>query len=131
MKETLRAGLTPILAVGETLDQRLAGEVQSTLETQLREGLRGIEALKIPEAMIAYEPVCAIGTGQSATPYVANDAHGMIRGFLENQYGETIARRVLIQYGGSVGAGNSAGLMSQPNIDGALVGRASTQAKSF
>ena len=123
--------LRPIVCVGETLDQRDKGDVEKILSTQLRGSLAGLRPKQLQESVIAYEPVWAIGTGRNATPQQAQEAHAFIRRILGEMSDETTAERVRIQYGGSVKPDNARTLMSQPDIDGALVGGASLDARSF
>ena len=127
----LKHGLEPILCVGETLDEREAGRLEAVVGTQVREGLKGVDAAAIAKVVIAYEPVWAIGTGKTATPKDADTVHAYIRGLIAAQYGAPAAKALCIQYGGSVKPENSAELMAMPNIDGALVGGASLKAESF
>jgi triosephosphate isomerase (TIM) len=125
------ASLEPIVCVGETLAEREAGQMEKVLETQVRGSLTGLVKNQMAETIIAYEPVWAIGTGKTATTDEAQEAHGFIRGLLVKLYDEATARRVRIQYGGSVKPSNARELMSQPDVDGALVGGASLEAQSF
>ena len=125
------ASLKPIVCVGETLAEREANQTEKVLEKQIRSSLTGISKDQIVETIIAYEPVWAIGTGKTATTAQAQEAHAFIRGLLTNLYDETAARRVRIQYGGSVKPANARELMSQPDVDGALVGGASLEPRSF
>ncbi len=125
------AAIKPIVCVGETLAEREAGLTEKVLETQVRGSLAGLSAEQMAETIIAYEPVWAIGTGRTATAEQAQAAQAFIRGLLAERYGETVARRVCIQYGGSVKPSNARELMSQPDVDGALVGGASLEARSF
>jgi triosephosphate isomerase len=125
------ASLKPIVCVGETLAEREANRTEQVLETQIRGSLAGITKDQIVETVIAYEPVWAIGTGKTATTAQAQEAHAFIRRLLTTIYDETASRRVRIQYGGSVKPANSRELMSQPDVDGALVGGASLEARSF
>src|SRR5213594_2734854 len=125
------ASLKPIVCVGETLAQREAGETEKVLETQVRGSLAGLTKEQVAEGVIAYEPVWAIGTGKTATTAQAQEAHAFLRGLIGKLFDETVARRVRIQYGGSVKASNARELMSQPDVDGALVGGASLEARSF
>jgi triosephosphate isomerase len=125
------AALKPIVCVGETLDDREAGRMETILETQVRGSLNGLSKDQMVESIIAYEPVWAIGTGKTATSAQAQDAQAFIRGLLVKLFDETVARRVRIQYGGSVKPSNARELMSQPDVDGALVGGASLDAQSF
>jgi triosephosphate isomerase len=125
------ASLRPIVCVGETLAERDAGQTQKVLETQVRGSLNGLSKDQMLETVVAYEPVWAIGTGKTATTAQAQEAHAFIRGLLAAMFDETVARRVRIQYGGSVKASNARELMSQPDVDGALVGGASLESRSF
>jgi triosephosphate isomerase len=123
--------LRPILCIGETLAQREKGEVEKVLSTQLRGSLAQVDAKELQETVIAYEPVWAIGTGKTATSDQAQEAHAFIRQTLREMSDETTAERVRIQYGGSVKPDNARDLLSQPDIDGALVGGASLDPRSF
>jgi len=123
-----RNDLTPIVCVGETDEEREAGRTQDVIGTQLRDGLAGHDISKM---VIAYEPVWAIGTGKAATPEDANDTIGFVRSTIAGISDQKTADGVRIQYGGSVSAGNIAQLMAQSEIDGALVGGASLDPKSF
>lgn len=125
------ASLQPIICVGETLTEREAGQMEQVLETQVRGSLTGLSKAQMVATIIAYEPVWAIGTGKTATTVQAQEAHAFIRGLLVKRYDEATARRVRIQYGGSVKPSNARELMSQPDVDGALVGGASLEAQSF
>ena len=125
------ASLKPIVCVGETLAEREGGLMEKVLETQVRGSLAGLTADQMLETVIAYEPVWAIGTGKTATTQQAQDAHAFIRGLLAKIYDEATARKVRIQYGGSVKPANAKELMSQPDVDGALVGGAALEARSF
>jgi triosephosphate isomerase (TIM) len=125
------ASLKPIVCVGETLAEREGGQMEKVLETQVRGSLAGLTKDQMEETIIAYEPVWAIGTGKTATTQQAQDAQAYIRGLLVKIFDETVARRVRIQYGGSVKPSNARELMSQPDVDGALVGGASLEARSF
>jgi triosephosphate isomerase len=125
------ASLQPIICVGETLAEREAGQMEEVLETQVRGSLTGLNKAQMVETIIAYEPVWAIGTGKTATTAQAQEAHAFIRGLLVKLFDEATARRVRIQYGGSVKSSNARELMSQPDVDGALVGGASLEAQSF
>jgi triosephosphate isomerase len=128
---THAASLKPIVCVGETLAEREAGQTEKVLDTQVRGSLAGLSKDQMTETIVAYEPVWAIGTGKTATTQQAQDAHAFIRQVLAKMFDETVARRVRIQYGGSVKPGNARELMSQPDVDGALVGGASLEARSF
>jgi triosephosphate isomerase len=124
----LASKLDPIVCVGELLDERRGGQTEAVLARQIREGLSGVELS--PRVTVAYEPVWAIGTGETATPDVAQQACAFIREELRKLCGDT-ADAIRIQYGGSVNAENAAELLSQPDIDGALVGGASLKADQF
>jgi triosephosphate isomerase len=125
------AALKPIVCVGETLAEREGGLMEKVLETQVTGSLAGLTKEQMVETVIAYEPVWAIGTGKTATTQQAQDAHAFIRGLLVKIYDEPTAKKVRIQYGGSVKPANAKELMSQPDVDGALVGGASLEARSF
>jgi len=125
------ASLKPIVCVGETLAEREANQTEKVLEKQIRGSLAGITKDQIVETIIAYEPVWAIGTGKTATTAQAQEAHAFIRRLLTSLYDEAAARRVRLQYGGSVKPANARELMSQPDVDGALVGGASLEPRSF
>jgi triosephosphate isomerase len=126
-----RNGLTPILCVGETLEERDAGRVEIIISNQLSAGLKDLDEMQIGQMLIAYEPVWAIGTGRTATPEQAQDVHAFIRGQLVKRIGESTSTQVRILYGGSVKPQNAAALLAQPDIDGALVGGASLDLASF
>lgn len=125
----LNAGLTPIVCVGETLEERETGKTEAVLHRQLEEGLKGVEDLT--KLVIAYEPVWAIGTGKTATAAQANETIGYIRKTLGELFCEKCAAKVRIQYGGSMNAGNCKELMAQKEIDGGLIGGASLKAPDF
>jgi triosephosphate isomerase len=125
------ANLKPIVCIGETLAEREGNLTEKVLETQTRGSLAGLTKEQMIETVVAYEPVWAIGTGKTATTQQAQDAHKFIRGVLAAMFDVEVARKVRIQYGGSVKANNAAELMSQPDVDGALVGGASLEARSF
>src|SRR5256885_9887136 len=125
------ATLRPIVCVGETLEQRDKGNVEKILSIQLRGSLKDLSEKELQETVIAYEPVWAIGTGRNATPAQAQEAHTFIRHTLQEISDATTADRIRIQYGGSVKPENARELMSQPDIDGALVGGASLDPRSF
>lgn len=131
VRAALEATLRPIVCVGETLEQRERGSVEKILSLQLRGSLAGIKNKDLQETVIAYEPVWAIGTGRNATPQQAQEAHAFIRATLTELSDATTAGRMRIQYGGSVKVDNARAIMSQPDIDGALVGGASLDARSF
>jgi len=125
------ASLKPIVCVGETLAEHEAGRTELVVGTQLRGSLAGLSAEQMEETIIAYEPVWAIGTGRNATAEQAQDVHLFIRKQLSPLFNEAVARRVRIQYGGSVKPSNARELMSQRDVDGALVGGASLEDRSF
>lgn len=127
----LEASLRPIVCVGETLDQRESGNVETVLSQQLRGSLSGVDARELNETVVAYEPVWAIGTGRTASPEQAQEAHAFIRKTLGEISDHATAAKIRIQYGGSVKPDNARTLMSQPDIDGALVGGASLDPRSF
>jgi triosephosphate isomerase len=125
------ASLKPIVCVGETLAEREGGQMEKVLETQVRGSLAGLTKEQMAETVIAYEPVWAIGTGKTATTQQAQDAHAFIRGLLVKLFDKAVAKKVHIQYGGSVKPNNAKELMSQTDVDGALVGGASLEGRSF
>jgi len=125
------ASLKPIVCVGETLAEREGGQTEKVLETQVRGSLAGLTRDQMVETIIAYEPVWAIGTGKTATTQQAQEAHAFIRKQLAKMFDEATARKVRIQYGGSVKPANAKELMAQPDVDGALVGGASLEPRSF
>jgi triosephosphate isomerase len=131
IKKAREANLKPIFCIGETLEEREAGKLEEVLRTQVRGGLDGVAEKDLLESVLAYEPVWAIGTGVTASPEQAQEAHAFVRSLLSELYGAEVAEKVRIQYGGSVKPGNSAELMGQPDIDGALVGGASLEPQSF
>jgi triosephosphate isomerase len=127
----LAAGLTPIVCVGETLEQREAGQTQQVVRSQCIGSLAGLTEDQMLKTVLAYEPVWAIGTGKTASPAQAEEVHKDIRSLLETQFSASTAQRVIVLYGGSVKADNAQELLSEPNIDGALVGGASLKQDSF
>jgi triosephosphate isomerase (TIM) len=127
----LGAGLSPIVCIGETLEQRDGGQTFDVLDQQLQVGLDGVTAEQLNDAVLAYEPVWAIGTGRNATPAQAQEAHAHIRGRLRQWFGADAAERCRILYGGSVKPDNIQSLVAQPDVDGALVGGASLDARAF
>jgi triosephosphate isomerase len=127
----LSASLTPIVCVGERLDEHKAGKAHEVLVRQFAGGIAGLTEEQFAQIVIAYEPVWAIGTGQTATPQIAAEAHQLIRSEAEKRFGEDAAQRVRILYGGSVKPDNIRGLMNEPEIDGTLVGGASLDPESF
>jgi len=130
-KAVLKHGLTPIVCVGEVLEEREANKTFDVIQKQCEGGFAGLTADQMENIIIAYEPVWAIGTGKTATPDQAQEVHKFIRDLLTKLYDERIAQTIRIQYGGSVKPENSFELMSQPDIDGALVGGASLKVDSF
>ena len=132
LKAAFGYGLTPIVCVGETLELRQAGKTDAWVADQVRAALKDLTAEQVSSMIIAYEPIWAIGTGLAATAADAEQVCGnVVRATVASLYGQSVAAQVRIQYGGSVKADNAAELMSQPNIDGALVGGASLQAADF
>ena len=127
----LSHGMEVIYCVGETLEQRESGKLEEVLTEQLQNGLKDVKAEDMDKIVIAYEPVWAIGTGKTATPEDADDAHLFIRKTIESLYSKDIAEKLIIQYGGSVKANNVKALMAKENIDGALVGGASLKVNDF
>ena len=131
VKAALAGGLKPIVCVGETLDQREAGNTFTVLDQQVSGGLSGLSLEDADRLVLAYEPVWAIGTGKTATPEIAQEAHAFIRGLLEKLFDKGLANRLRILYGGSVKPANAADLLAQPDLDGALVGGASLKPDVF
>jgi triosephosphate isomerase len=127
----LTYGMTPIMCVGETLDEREAGSTETKVEGQLRAGLAGIDKAAVARMVIAYEPIWAIGTGRNATPEDAEAVCSLIRSTVADVAGAEAGESIRIQYGGSVKAGNARNIMAQPNVDGALVGGASLDPEEF
>lgn len=127
----LSSGLTPVVCVGERLEEHKAGKAHEVLVRQFAGGIAGLTEEQFAQIVIAYEPVWAIGTGQTATPQIAAEAHQLIRSEAGKRFGEDAAQRVRILYGGSVKPDNIRGLMSEPEIDGTLVGGASLDPESF
>jgi triosephosphate isomerase (TIM) len=130
-KAALESGLTAIVCIGETLQERESEKLFEVVSGQLRKGLEGLTTSDMERIIIAYEPVWAIGTGKTASPEQAQEMHGFIRQILAETHGEAIASKVRILYGGSVKPENIAVLMNENDIDGALVGGASLEAESF
>ena len=130
-KAVLAAGLTPIICVGETLEEREQDRTAAVVTEQIAGSLAGLTATDLARSIIAYEPVWAIGTGKVATPEQAQEVHALIRNQLANHADATTAEQVVIQYGGSVKPDNAGVLAAQPDIDGALVGGASLKADDF
>jgi triosephosphate isomerase len=131
IKAALAAELRPIVCIGETLPERESNKWKKVLETQLLEGLAGFTDKELADIVFAYEPVWAIGTGKTASPAQAEEAHQWIRKVLGDRFSSAAAERVRIQYGGSVKPENAKELLSKPDIDGALVGGASLDARGF
>lgn len=127
----LKHGLVPIICVGESLEQREAGETAKVVRTQTEAALAGLEAAQVADVVIAYEPIWAIGTGKSSSAQEANETIAVIRQVIAERFGQDAGARVRIQYGGSVKPENIASYLSQPDIDGALVGGASLDAASY
>ena len=131
VRMALDSALWVVLCIGETLEQRKAGNAIEVILQQLRHGLMDVPADQMRQLVVAYEPVWAIGTGVTASPAQAQEMHATIRSWLEQNYPPFVAKQTRIQYGGSVKPANAAELLSQPDIDGALVGGASLKAESF
>jgi triosephosphate isomerase len=127
----LTGGLTPILCVGEVLSERESGQTEGVLESQLAGALAGLNPEQAAQVIIAYEPVWAIGSGLTATDDQANQAHAHIRRWMALRFNQSLAEKTKILYGGSVKPANAAGLLSQSEVDGVLVGGASLTAASF
>jgi triosephosphate isomerase len=127
----IAAALTPIVCIGETLEQRERNETMDVLDRQIKGGMDGLGGDRVAALVIAYEPVWAIGTGRTATPAQAGEAHAHIRSRLRQWFGATAADQCLVLYGGSVKPDNIRDLMAQPDIDGALVGGASLDVRAF
>lgn len=131
VKAALKYGITPIMCVGERLEERDSGKTFDVVKNHIEGGLNGLVKDDVLKIVIAYEPVWAIGTGRNATPEQAQEVHKYIRGLLKNSYGEEISSKVRIQYGGSVKPDNIRGIMNGEDVDGALVGGASLKLKDF
>ncbi|MDF9408185.1 triose-phosphate isomerase [Pelotomaculum isophthalicicum JI] len=131
VKAVLESGLTPIMCVGERIEERESGITEKVIRTQTEAGLAGLAADQVAGMVIAYEPVWAIGTGKTASDADAQQVIGFIRGLVSDLFGADVAAKVRIQYGGSVKPQNAAGLMAQQDIDGALVGGASLDVPNF
>ena len=127
----LKHGLTPIFCIGETIEEREAGQTEDVLVSQLAGGLAGLDSAAAAPVIVAYEPVWAIGTGLTASKEQANEAHASIRKYLASRFDNSMAQACRILYGGSVKPGNAAELMAQEHVDGALVGGASLKAEDF
>lgn len=128
---SLENNLKAILCIGETLEQREAGEMLTVVKTQLLGGLENVSEEQMADVVVAYEPVWAIGTGKTATPEMAQEVHASIRSLLTEKYGATAAEKVRILYGGSMKPANADELLAQKDIDGGLIGGAALDAKSF
>lgn len=131
LRFALANGLKVMFCIGETLEERESGAMNDVLIRQVTEGLKGLSEGDFASMSIAYEPVWAIGTGVTATPDQAQEAHAFVRSLVAREFGDAVAQALRIQYGGSVKASNVAELMSQPDVDGSLVGGASLEADSF
>ncbi len=131
LKKALAEGLKPIVCVGETLEEREKNITFDVIRTQIVKGFEGLKSQEISQCIVAYEPVWAIGTGRNATPAQAQEVHAFIRKILKELFGDGVANQLPIQYGGSVKPENIDELMAQEDIDGALVGGASLDVKSF
>ena len=131
VKAALRNDLKPIVCVGETLEQREAGKTEEVITSQTKLALEGLTEEQVQNTIIAYEPICAIGTGKTATAEDANNSIKDIRNEIRKNYGQNIAENVIIQYGGSVKASNAKELFSTSDIDGGLVGGASLKVEEF
>lgn len=131
VKAAYEIGLKPILCVGETLEQREQGKTEEVITNQTEKALEGLSKEQVEEVIIAYEPIWAIGTGKTATAEDAENSIKAIREKIATQYGNEVAQKVIIQYGGSVKSGNSKELFDMPDIDGGLVGGASLDAEEF
>ncbi len=131
VKKALAGGLKPIFCIGETLEERESGVTNKVVEKQVRDGLQDISESDLANVIVAYEPVWAIGTGKTATPEQAQEVHEFIRNLIKELYSENAAQNLVIQYGGSVKPANAKELLSQNDIDGALVGGACLQPDSF
>ena len=127
----LEGGLICVLCIGELLDEREAGKTNEVNERQLRAGLADVGQRQMDDVVIAYEPVWAIGTGKTASPDDAQNAHAFIRGLIAEMYNDDVANRTRIIYGGSVKPSNAATLFAQPDIDGGLIGGASLKVEDF
>jgi len=131
LKFALDSGLKVMFCIGETLEERESGAMNDVLTRQISQGLAGLSEVQFEKVVLAYEPVWAIGTGVTATPEQAEEAHAFVRQQVTEHFGGTVADKLRIQYGGSVKPDNVAEIMAKPNVDGALVGGASLKADSF
>ena len=131
LKFALSAGLKVMFCIGETLEEREAGKMEDILSREITRGLQGLSGADFAKVAVAYEPIWAIGTGVTATPDQAEEAHAFVRSLVSGQFGQAVADKLRIQYGGSVKPSNAAELIAKPNVDGFLVGGASLEAQSF
>ena len=131
LARTKAAGLKPIVCIGETLEERNSGNMETVLRRQVVEGFADVSAEELANIIVAYEPVWAIGTGVTATDEQANEAIGFVRSVFADKYGKEVADKLYIQYGGSMNDKNAAGLLSMAEIDGGLIGGASLVAEKF
>jgi len=131
VKAALAAGLLPIICVGETLEERKSGKMDAVIDRQTRGAFAGVSAADASKCTIAYEPVWAIGTGETATPAQANEAHVFIRKIIAQLYSSGVANAMIIQYGGSMKPENAKELLAQSDVDGGLIGGAALKAASF
>ncbi|NLP03957.1 MAG: triose-phosphate isomerase [Fibrobacter sp.] len=131
VKAVLGSGLLPIICVGETLEERKSGKMDAVIERQVRGAFEGLSTEDALKCTIAYEPVWAIGTGETATPEQANDAHVFIRGIISKMFSDETAGAIRIQYGGSMKPDNAKDLLSRNDVDGGLIGGASLKAADF
>ena len=131
LKSAFKYGLKPIVCVGETLEERESGKAEEIITSQTEKALAGLTEEQVANTIIAYEPIWAIGTGKTATSEDANNAIKSIRNKISNMYGQMVAERVIIQYGGSVKASNAKELFTMSDIDGGLVGGASLKSEEF
>ena len=131
IKMAHESGLNPIFCIGETLEERDGGRLEEVLKTQIEGGLAGVEESKMLETTVAYEPVWAIGTGRTASSEQAQEAHAFCRSVIAGQFGDEVASKIRIQYGGSVKPSNMGELINMEDVDGALVGGASLEPDSF
>lgn len=131
IKKALEESLKPIFCIGETLEERQNGTMEQVLKTQVFEGLSGVTESQMANIIVAYEPVWAIGTGVTASPEQADEAHKFIRDLVEKLFNSSVAQELIIQYGGSMKPENAKELLSKPNIDGGLIGGASLKADTF
>lgn len=131
IKQAVTNGLKPIFCIGETLEEREADKMNDVIKRQLKDGLKNLSQPELKNMIIAYEPVWAIGTGRNASPEQAQEVHAFIRQVLKEDFAEDFVERIIIQYGGSVKPDNAEELLSQKDIDGALVGGAALKADSF